>query len=188
MDLLPTTIAGVRSQLRSIIYKAALQGSVAGAFGFLLGTQDEWTRPTFEIPLVVATVGSEASFWELASPLDAHWAAAQAVAVESQTTPLGLFVAWERFQLGSARQELCGRVVDRAVAMEIPYVVQFPTDGHETIWGPLIHSAKRYPHDALGWKMLRRKSDRAEDNLRRILRRWRTISAKVASKSTERGL
>ena len=170
-----------------MIYKAALQRGVAGTFGFLLGTQDEWTRPTFEIPLMVATVESEAGFWELAAPLEAHWPAAQAAAVQSQTTPLGLFVAWERFQLGSTRQELCGRVVDRALAMEIPYVVQFPTDGHETIWGPVIHFANRYPHDALRWKMLRRKSDRAEDNLRRMLRHWRTMRAKVANTSTERG-
>ena len=179
MDLLTITLAGVRRDVRSMVYHSALQRLNSGCFGFLLGGQEEFTRPVFDLALVVKEIKTGKPFNFAPDQLETKLAACRQVAAKAETKVIGLFVAWDDFIFCDHRHERFGEVLDTARRMELPYVAEFSTLGHESGWGINIYFVNRFPHERLPYKMLPRRSRRAEHNPRRLLQLWKSLMAQT---------
>ena len=177
MDLLPKTIVGVRRDVRSIVYRSALQKQNYGCYGFLLGVQEEFTRPIFDVALVVRETKSGDTLENAPARLETKLGKAREVAVKSGTEVIGLFIAWEASHAGGHRHKQFGILVDAAERLQLPFLVEFSTAGHESTWGLNVFFVGRFPHERLPYKMLPRRSRRSEDNPRRILRVWNALLA-----------
>lgn len=182
MDLLTKTIVGVRREVRSTVLRSALQRRNYGCHGFLLGTRAEFTRPVFDLALVVKETVVGELYHNTPVLLESKLAAGIQVAISAETEVIGLFVAWGDFFLCNCRHEQFGIIIDTAARLELPYVAEFPVHGHESIWGLNIYFTNCFPHAALPYKMLPRRSHKAGHNPRRVLKLWRTLQEPKAKK------
>ena len=178
MDLLPKTIVGVRSPASSAVYRHALRRGINASYGFIIGTQTD-TRPTFDLALPVYSLSDIDDLEAAPDVLPKHLPAAKELARHADNVVNGMFLAWDSISLAN-RNQFLGMFIDLAKSLEIPYMVSIPIDGHETFWGASIFFANRFPHDALRYKRLPRRSDEPQHNPRKIARLW-----KLALKKTE---
>jgi hypothetical protein len=158
----------------SHFYRSALRAGNQGCFGFLIGMQREFTRPVFDMACVVKETKFGEPFNIEPARLERNFASCKQLAAKADAKMIGLFIAWDALS-GNCRHELFGILTDTAIRLDLPFVAEFPTDGHETFWGIRIFFANRFPHEQLPYKMLPRRSRRAEHNPRRILRLWKSM-------------
>ena len=86
---------------------------------------------------------------------------------------LRLYVAWECL-LSERRHQQLGALVDLACTLIVPYVLEIPIDGYETLLAIRIWFAKRFPHEAIRYRALpSRRSIEPQHNLRRIRWDWK---------------
>ena len=173
-DMFPKLVVQVRSQVRSAAYKAALGQYKKACLGFILGSRENLNRPFFDFALTAAvlksTDGHDCSD-ETEQALVERLPAARELALACGCVIIGLWAAWETF-LVPQRHARLGAMMDFAVKNDIPFVMQVETDGGETFWGPAIFFANCFPHTALHYEMLHRKSVLPADNPRRVHALW----------------
>ena len=146
MDLLPKTIVSVRPDVRSIVYRSALQNQNDGCYGFLLGVEEEWARPIFDVASVVRGTKAGNTLENAPARLEASFGKAREVAVKAETDVIGLFIAWEPAHSGGHGHEQVGSLVDAAVRLQLRYLAGFPTAGNESTRGLNISRSPPSPH------------------------------------------
>ena len=152
MDLLPKTIAGIRAPVKAAIYTSSMDPA-GYSLGYVLGRREDRTRPEFDIALHLPIEGD---LHELGRPGDQSircFEAAISTASWSGMELLGLYAAWECL-LSERRHQQLGALVDLACALSVPYVLEVPIDGYETLWAIRIWFAKRFPHEAIRYRAL----------------------------------
>lgn len=174
MDLLPLVQVHIYRHVRGTAYKAALGHYHKPCMGLIVGTDAEWTRPTFTFALLGSVLqATDASDYQAGLQcLEKLLPAAHALASSIDQKILGVWVAWDMDWYSSPHARM-GAVVDWARMMKIPYVMEVRTDGGESIWGLAVYFANRFPHAPFPYTMVKRRSHAANDNPRRIQARWR---------------
>jgi hypothetical protein len=186
VDLLPKTIARIRAPVKAAIYASSM-GPTGYSLGYMLGRREEWTRPEFDIALPLPIEGELHELGRLEDQFICCFEAAISTASWSGMEVLGLYAAWECF-LSERRHQQLGALVDLACALSVPYVLEVPIDGCETLGAIRIWFAKRFPHEAIRHRALpSRRSIEPQHNPRRIRRDWkhRVAAALVKRASSE---
>ena len=135
----------------------------------------EWTQPVFDLALVAQEVKFGTLLMARLPGLESNLAGCRQVAAKAEMNVIGLFIAWDQTNLGGFRHEQFGAIIDAAARLKLPYVAEFSTLGHESGWGISIYFANRFPHEQLPYKMFPRRSCRAEQNHRRIVKFWKSL-------------
>ncbi|MBF0260068.1 MAG: hypothetical protein HQK62_14785 [Desulfamplus sp.] len=172
MDLIPEPIIGIRQSVRSTIYKAALQPRTPDTFGIILGIENaEKNAPIFEAALVSC---SSDELTKVKDIIISDISLCEKVVKFTMFQPIAIFTA-NSWSLRNDPNQRLGFLIDMAYILEIPYVAVFPTDGGETIWGITLYSSYRFPQEPLNYKMLKKASDKPENNPRRIRALWKKL-------------
>jgi hypothetical protein len=169
---LPKTIAGIRAPVKAAIYASSM-GSPGYSLGYVLGRREDQTKPEFDIVLPLPIEGELHELGRLEDQFIRCFEAAVSTASWFGVEVLGLYAAWECL-LSERRHQQLGALMDLACALSVPYVLEVPIDGYETLWTIRIWFAKRFPHEAIRYRALpSRRSIEPQHNPRRIRRDWK---------------
>jgi hypothetical protein len=131
------------------------------------------TKPEFDIVLPLPIEGELHELGRLEDQFIRCFEAAVSTASWFGVEVLGLYAAWECL-LSERRHQQLGALMDLACALSVPYVLEVPIDGYETLWTIRIWFAKRFPHEAIRYRALpSRRSIEPQHNPRRIRRDWK---------------
>jgi hypothetical protein len=148
VDLLPKTIARIRAPVKAAIYALSM-GPTGYSLGYVLGRREEWTRPEFDIALPLPIEGELHELGRLEDQFICCFEAAMSTASWSGMEVLRFYVAWGCL-LSERRHQQLGALLDLACALSVPYVLEVPIDGYETLWVIRIWFAKRFPRRPFG--------------------------------------
>jgi hypothetical protein len=164
-------------------------GPTGYSLGYVLSRHEDREKPEFDIALPLPIEGKLHELGRLEDPFIRCFEAAMSTASWSGMEVLGLYAAWESLWLERRHQQL-GTLVDLACALRVPYVLEIPIDGYETLWAIGIWFAKRFPHEAIRYRALPpRRSIQPHHNPKRIRRHWKhRVEAALRASSDTRML
>jgi len=176
MELLPKVEVQIQRSVCSALYKSALSQNQQPCAAFILGSSEDSSKPRFDFALIA--VASES--WNaldvvsLVSGLEKQLDNIHQVAKDFQRDLIGIGVAWETFFVPNEHSRF-GLLMDFACQNSIPFVLEVPVTGGESIWGLSVYQSNRFPQDSLEHKMVRQRSTAALDNPRRVKGAWNQL-------------
>lgn len=166
----------MRPAVSSAIYRAALGTYGKACLGFLFGLEEERNAPCFDFALtgVVMHTFEGADYVERLKDLEALLPVACRFAREIDKELLGIWAAWaaDTVEEGDAHLSALTRL---ATSAEIPWVLEAPTDGWETILALRVFCVREFPYRAVPCKKAKRKVYGPKDNPRRIVAIWKKM-------------
>lgn len=174
MDLLPKIEVQIQRDVCGALYKSALSHNQQPCAAFILGSNEDYTKPRFDFALLA--VASES--WNLLDAedlvvgLEKGLDPIRRVAKDFQRELIGVGVAWETLLMINKHSRF-GSLVDFARQHSIPYILEVPVTFGESIWASSVYFSNRFPHDSLQHKIVSQRPKAAVDNPRRIKSVWK---------------
>jgi hypothetical protein len=185
MDLLPKIEVQIQRAVCGALYKSALSQNQQPCAAFILGSTEDIAKPRFDFALIaVASKSWNALNVEgLVSGLEQQLDSIRQVAKDFQRDLISVGIAWDKSFLPNKHAQF-GLLVDFARQHNIPYVLEVPVTGGESIWGLSVYFSNRFPHNSLQYKMVSRKPKAAIENPRRIKRVWKQVLMSTVSRTS----
>ncbi len=176
MDLLPKIEVQIQRAVCGALYKSALSHNQQPCATFILGSNEDFTKPRFDFALIA--VASESwnalSVESLVVGLEKRLAQIRLVAKDFRRDLIGVGIAWETFFVLKKHARF-GLLVDFACQQNIPYILEVPVTGGESIWELSVYLSNSFPHESLKYKMVSQRPKAALDNPRRIKSLWKQV-------------
>lgn len=176
MDLLPKVEVQIQRAVCGEFYKSALSHNKQPCSAFILGSREDYTKPHFDFALIAVASQSWNAFdvASLVVGLEQKLDAVRQVAKDFQRVLIGFGIAWDRTFVTN-KQSRVGVLIDFACQNSIPFVLEVPVTGGESIWGLSVYQSNRFPHDSLKYKMVSKRPTAALDNPRRVKAAWNQV-------------